>query len=242
MRVGLVSAKGTPGVTTTAAVLAAVGDGVLIEADPSGGSVEAWTGPVGEPGLIGWASSLRRAITPEALAEDAVTAARPGVKVVLAPASGAAAESALAAIGDRVDAILAGFGGQLVLVDGGRWSASQSSARRLTGCEVVGLVCSPTVASASAARWLVGPLAQTFRVPVRLVLVGDRPCGPGEMEAALDAAVAGVVPVERQSVAVLWSRGTTRGWQRSGLARAGRAVLAGLVAAVTPAAAVVGRG
>ena len=44
MLLGLVSAKASPGVTTAALALTAVAeDGLLVELDPSGGSIECWT-------------------------------------------------------------------------------------------------------------------------------------------------------------------------------------------------------
>ena len=40
MRLGIVSAKGSPGATTVALALAAVTGGVAVELDPAGGEVE----------------------------------------------------------------------------------------------------------------------------------------------------------------------------------------------------------
>ena len=42
MLLGLVSAKGAPGVTSAAVALTAVSGGVMVELDPSGGSVDCW--------------------------------------------------------------------------------------------------------------------------------------------------------------------------------------------------------
>jgi hypothetical protein len=60
MLIGLVSAKGSPGVSIAAlALTAAAGDaGLLMELDPSGGSLECWTGIPGEPGLVRVASGV----------------------------------------------------------------------------------------------------------------------------------------------------------------------------------------
>lgn len=86
MIVGLVSAKGSPGVTTAALALAAVADdGLLVELDPSGGSVEAWTGVGGEPGLVRVASGLRRSAGADSVVEHVVDVP-PGVRAILAPA------------------------------------------------------------------------------------------------------------------------------------------------------------
>lgn len=232
MRVGLVSAKGAPGVTTVAASFAAVSGGVLVEADPSGGSVE-YAVSMGEPGLIGLASALRHAGEPGDVFEACVVTVRGGLRAVAAPTNGTTAESALVAIGERFDQVLVGFDG-LVVMDVGRWSPGQPTARRLAGCDVVAVVCSPTVASVGAARAIVAPLAQMFGVSVRAVMVGDRPFGVAEVEAAVGASVAGVVAWERRSIETLWANGATKAWMRSGLARSATAVLAALQAAVLP--------
>jgi MinD-like ATPase involved in chromosome partitioning or flagellar assembly len=108
MLIGLVSAKGSPGVTTAALVLAACAgpDGLMIEMDPSGGSLESWTGVSGEPGLVRVASGLRRSLDPTAV-EHGVISVPAGVASVLAPVSGQLAESTIAAIGERLTTAIA---------------------------------------------------------------------------------------------------------------------------------------
>ena len=60
----LVAAKGSPGVTTAAAALAAVattgGRSLLAELDPSGGSISVLTGQPAVLGLMDAATQLRR--------------------------------------------------------------------------------------------------------------------------------------------------------------------------------------
>src|SRR5215212_1925789 len=57
----LTSAKGSPGATTTALVLAGVGGGVVVECDPGGGDVRCWSPSVqGEgAGLVELVHGLR---------------------------------------------------------------------------------------------------------------------------------------------------------------------------------------
>lgn len=50
MRLGLVSAKGSPGVTTLALGVAAIMDGIAVELDPSGGDVECCWVRLASPG------------------------------------------------------------------------------------------------------------------------------------------------------------------------------------------------
>lgn len=225
MLLALVSAKGSPGVSTAALALTAVaGDrGLLVELDPSGGSVECWTGATGEPGLIRVANGLRRSIDPEALLAHAVSAPT-GVRSVLAPTAGALAESTIAMTGDRLVPALAELDA-MVVVDGGRWSRSQSTARRVVGCDVTCVVCAPTVEGVEAARWLIDPLRSTAAGPVVVVLVGDRPYSPPEVAAVVGVPVLGVLAWDSRALNTLLTTGAGRGWSRSPLARSARSML-----------------
>lgn len=225
MLLGLVSAKGSPGVSTAAlALTATAGDGgLMVELDPSGGSVECWTGATAEPGLIRVANGLRRAVEPEMLLTHAVTTP-PGVRSVLAPTAGGLAESTIAMTGDRLVPVLAELEATVV-VDAGRWSRSQSTARRIAGCDVIGVVCAPTVDGVEAARWLIDPLRSTAAGHVVLVLVGDRPYSPPEVAAVVGVPVVGVLAWDPRGVNGLLTTGTGRGWSRSALARSTRSML-----------------
>lgn len=225
MLLALVSAKGSPGVSTAALALTAVaGDrGLLVELDPSGGSVECWTGATGEPGLIRVANGLRRAIDSKLLLAHGVAAPR-GVRSVLAPTAGGLAESTIAMTGDRLVPALAALEATVV-VDAGRWSRSQPTARRIAGCDVVGVVCAPTVEGVEAARWLIDPLRSTVAGPVVLALVGDRPYSPPEVAAVVGVPLVGVLAWDSRGVNALLTTGAGRGWSRSALARSARSML-----------------
>lgn len=230
MLFGLVSAKGSPGVTTAAlALTVAAGDrGLLVELDPSSGSVECWTGATGEPGLIRLANGLRRAVEPEELLTHAAVAP-PGVRSALAPTAGSLSESTIAVMGDRLGPVL-GAVDATVIVDGGRWSRSQPTARRIVGCDVLGVVCAPTVQGVEAARWLINPLRSTAGGQVVLVLVGDRPYAPPEIAAAVGVPVMGVLAWDPRGVSALLTTGAGRGWSRCALARSARSLLDALPA------------
>jgi len=235
MLLGLVSAKGSPGVSTAAlALTAAAGDrGLLVELDPSGGSVECWTGATGEPGLIRVANGMRRAVEPEILLAHAVTAP-PGVRSILAPTAGGLAESTIAMTGDRLVPVLAELDA-MVVVDAGRWSRSQTTARRVAGCDVVSVVCAPTVEGVEAARWLIDPLSTTVTGQVVLVLMGDRPYSPPEVAAVVGASVVGVLAWDPRGANALLTTGAGRGWSRSALARSARSMLDGLLSMASEA-------
>jgi len=221
----LVSAKGSPGVTTAALALAAVaGDrALLVELDPSGGSVECWTGTTGEPGLIRVANGMRRAVNPEMLRAHAVSAP-PGVRSILAPTAGTMAEATIAMTGDRLVPALADLAATVV-ADAGRWSPSQPTARRIAGCDAIGVVCAPTVEGVEAARWLIEPLRTAAAGPVVVIIVGDRPYSPAEVAAVVDVPVVGVLAWDARGINALLTAGAGRGWSRSALARSARSML-----------------
>jgi hypothetical protein len=219
----LVSAKGSPGVTTTAAAITAVaaefGQSLLMEMDPAGGDLEALTGVTGEPGLLRAANDLRRQVHPEVLAGHAVEAPA-GVPAILAPTAGPAAASLIGSVVDRLGAALAGLP-LTVVGDGGRWEPSQPTARRIVGSQVVGVVCRPTAAGVEHARHVLDRIRELTR-PVALVLVGDRPYAASEVAAALETPVAGVMAWDPSGVAALWANGASKRWQHSWLARSAR--------------------
>lgn len=201
--------------------LTATSGGVMVELDPSGGSVDCWLQTTGEPGLIRAASELRRQADPTALA-SCMSELVPGVRVLRAPSSGVLAESTIVALRDRLVPALADRDDD-VIVDCGRWSRSQPTSRRLVGCEAVALVCSPTVEGVEAGRWQVDQLAALVD-RIALLPVGDRPYGPDEVAAVTGAEVAGVLAWDRRGLARLLDRGAGGGWQRTSLARSARDV------------------
>lgn len=222
MLLGIASAKGAPGVTSAAVALTAASGGLMVELDPSGGSVDCWLRATGEPGLIRAASALRRQADLDALVHFA-TEVVPGVRVIRAPTSGVLAESTIVAMRDRLVPTLAEFDGTVV-VDCGRWARSQPTARRLAVCDAVALICSPTIEGVEATRWQVDQLRSLVERVV-LVPVGDRPYGPDELAAATGAEIAGVLAWDRRGLARLLERGSGGGWQRTPLARSARNLL-----------------
>jgi Flp pilus assembly CpaE family ATPase len=179
--IALVSAKGSPGVTTAAAALTAaaslVGDALLVELDPSGGDVQILTGLEEEPGVVLAAAELRRNVSARAV-EDHVSIAPPEVPALLAPTAELMASSVIASVIDRWRPALRAYGGTVV-VDAGRWDAAQATARRVTVGDLVVVVCRPSVASVEHARHIVDRLRAAARRPVVALVVGTRPYAPG---------------------------------------------------------------
>lgn len=232
MLIGLVSAKGAPGVTTAALALAAVADdGLLIELDPSGGSIESWTGAGGEPGLVRVASGLRRSAGPDAVVDHVVNVPA-GIRSILAPTAGPYAESTVAMTRDRLGPALRGLNAVLSVIDAGRWSRSQPTANRVASFDVVAIVCAPTVDGVEAARWLVEPLQAEGPGHVVVLVSGERPYGSTDIAAAMGVPAAGALAWDPRGLASLITRGAGRAWARSPLARSARTVLSTLTQVV----------
>lgn len=232
--IGLVSAKGSPGVTTTAAALvAACGAGLMVEMDPSGGTLGAWSDDGGEPGLLVLASRLRR---PDD--EDAWPAATAeplsGIPAIVGPTAESQARAAVESIAGRLGLAARPQTTGIVVIDGGRWSPSQRSATRVIGCDVVALVCRASVEGIESARWLLDPLAVAAGAPVVLLLIGNGPYRPEEIAGTLGAPVAASIAWDPSAAASLKTHGARRRWRRSPLARSARAALDSLSAAGAP--------
>jgi Flp pilus assembly CpaE family ATPase len=240
----LVSAKGSPGVTTTVAALGAAAasrgeTALLVELDPSGGDVAMLCDRIGGTALVSVAEELRHG-TP---AVDTVPVhsveAPPGVPAILAPSGANEASGVIGSFDDRWLPALRGSA-TTVVVDAGRWEPRGAAARRIAGADVVGVVCRATAPGVEHARRSMDALRGTARCPVAVVVVGGRPYPGEEVAAALDVPLAGVLAWDRRGVTAMWARGERGRGRRSWLARSATAVLDGLVAQV-PAARMDGR-
>src|SRR5918994_439660 len=175
----LVSAKGSPGVTTTVAALAAAvvdrgeGAGLLVELDPSGGDAAMLCDRVGEAALVSFAEELRHG-TPGADTVWAHTVeAPPGVPAVLGPPGVPEASGVIGSLGDR-------------------WLPA------LRGAAATGV---------GHPRRLVDAVRGTARCPLAVVVVGARPYPGDEIAAVLDVPLAGVVAWDPRGVTGMWARG-----------------------------------
>jgi hypothetical protein len=216
----LVSAKGSPGVTTAAASLTAAatieGSALLVELDPSGGDVQIFTGSNDEPGVVRTAGELRRDVSSAAIGRH-TSVAPADVPVLLAPTAGLMAASVIGSVLDRWDPALAQHGGT-VFVDAGRWDAGQPTARRVALGDLVAVVCRPSVASVEHTRHMVDRLREVARRPVVALVVGTKPYAPAEVAAQLELPLGGAIAWDPRGTAALWAKGVTRSWGRTWLA------------------------
>jgi MinD-like ATPase involved in chromosome partitioning or flagellar assembly len=232
----LVSAKGSPGVTTTAAALACAAatqgeDVVLVELDPSGGDVAMLVDAVGEAGLVSLAEELRHGgVVAELVRQHAVEIV-PGVPAVLAPPGTVEAAGMIGSLADRWMSTLQEASGTVV-VDAGRWDPGSATSRRVVGADVVAVVCRATAPSVEHTRRVVDALRSAVRCPVAVLVVGTRPYAGEDVAAALDLPLAGVLAWDPRGAAAQWAPGRPARSARSWLGRSAAAALQGLTAQV----------
>lgn len=234
----LVAAKGSPGVTTAAAALAAVattsGRSILAELDPSGGSIAVLTGQPSVVGLVDAATLLRRVTSAAAIDENA-TMLPHGIATLLAPNSGPVAESVIGSIAERwVPALRTAA--LDVIVDAGRWEPGQSTARRILGADLVVVVVRPTIASVESTRHLVDRIREAAKRPAAALVVGGKPYRPEEVAAHLDMPLAGTLAWDPRGATNLWANGVSRSWMRTMMARSAAATWANLFDLAAPPA------
>lgn len=189
--VALVSAKGSPGVTTTSLLLAAVwpGGATLLEADPAGGDLRTqFSDPTGQPlradrGVVSLLTAQAPLSSSVGSGADDLSGrlrehSQPlpgGLPVVLGPSNASQVEALRPQWARLADILRDGPSTNSVVVDAGRLSDPSSLALTLPllrTCDVTVVVARATVTSLSHTRDLLGLLAQVG-IPTRLLLIAD---------------------------------------------------------------------
>ncbi|MCI2240725.1 hypothetical protein MN205_19915 [Kineococcus sp. TRM81007] len=253
--VSFVSAKGSPGATTTAMLSAALWPApvLLLDADPAGGDVAArWPTAGGgvldaERGLLPLLTSARRGLSAEQVLAQAQPASG-GTPVVCglgAPEQARAAERSWPSLAAAVLDVTRGAGGTGptdVLVDGGRLGAHPVHLPLLRESTAVVLVVRDDVAGVLHARERLRVLAGALRrgdglLPrVGVVVVGDLQRGDADGSARVLLEVGewvedfGRLPLDAAGARVFDGARTARP-ERTALVRAGRAVVRAVAAA-----------
>lgn len=241
----LMSAKGSPGVTTSALALAACWprEVLLAECDLAGGDL--LTGYLGgqvtgDGGLLALAVAARRGLTGSDVLAHSLRLDDSGRLCVL---TGLADPAQAPAVTGVWDAIGHGFAelavaGRDVVVDCGRLTGATLPGSLLAVCDRVVVVLRPTLTQVRLTRALVTGLRPAMPagpdgVPVQpeLLLVGDRPYPADEVASAVGAAVVAVLPCDPPAARVLaGDSGPGRRFARSPLMRAAGAAAARLTA------------
>lgn len=220
----LVSAKGSPGVTTLAAAAGVGGEALVCELDPAGGDLAARVQVAHEPpGLVTLAAVARRGLAAEMVADQLRTVG-PGVPVLFGPPDAARATAALAALGPALGRALAGLEGH-VMADCGRWSPASPAAEILEAASatVVVLRAEPDqVAHVHAAL----PALRSRSAEVVAVVVSGRRRPPVDQVArVLGVEVIGVVEHDPDAAAGLPRAASAPAVRRTPLVRSAATVL-----------------
>jgi hypothetical protein len=242
--IAFASAKGSPGVTTTVAALAATWPAdrelLVAEVDPAGGDLVVRFDLATEPGLVSLAAAGRRELGPDTLlahtqelAGLAHAQVRPR-RALVAPVSADQAAAALTALRGALATQLAALYVD-VLVDCGRLDPQSPAFEVATKAELLVMVAQPVVAEV---HHLAARLASVgSATAVSVLLVGDRPYSVAEVAEAVGANPLGTLPADGRSAAALAGGhvNAARALRRSGLLRDAGAIAAGLAEWLGPA-------
>ncbi|GAA2537028.1 hypothetical protein [Pseudonocardia hydrocarbonoxydans] len=228
MLVGLVSAKGSPGVTTTALALASVWPrtALVLDADPFGGDVRAGLGGGDWPGSAGLAEAvadLRVVGIDEALRRRAHQPA-PWAPPVLAGLGCVGQATALP--WRRIGSELGGLHDADVVADCGRFAVADGVDDLLKCCNAVVLVTRSSLRAVRAASRVAPLLGQALGIPPGdprlsvLVVASDEPYAAHEVAQACRTTLLGEVTDDPRGASV-WSDGDRPGrwFRRSPLQR-----------------------
>jgi hypothetical protein len=176
--VALCSARGAPGVTTTALLLAARLEGAtFVEADLTGGVVAVRYSLGREPGLVTLAAS--NPTQHGGWLDHAQDAG--GVAVLVGPDSGEAAEALWRSAGERIASVLGRSDGWAVVDGGGAWRRAPI----VDSADLVVVVIRPVAEQVVSAAHALGMLRRSARGELAVVLAGDGPYRSGDFAGAL---------------------------------------------------------
>ncbi len=234
MRVVFAAARSSPGVTTAMLACASVWPGrvLLVEAAEDGGALAARFGLPVEPGLTTLTAASRHGSNgdhPATLLSDHVQAL-PGtgrIDALVGPPSLEVSQALLRTAAAR----LAGLLDQVeadVLVDAGRLPATPLAAPLLAEADRLVLVVRPRMEELTALAHRLAHLSGLGPTP-ELLLVGDRPYGPGEVAEALGVPVVGVLAHDPDAAEALAAVGSPRRLARSPLLRSATGIVDELV-------------
>lgn len=224
--VAFVAARSSPGVTTAVLACASVTEdrAVIVEASEDGGSIAARFGLPLEPGVGTLAAAGRHGIERGMLAEHCqrLLGTDGRVQVLIGPASTETAGTLLGAVASPLSAALGELADPaLVLIDAGRLAARPVIGPLLAAADELLVVVRPRLDELQCLQQRLPALEQLGPTP-RLVLVGQRPYPPREVEATLGLPVAAVLADDPEAADALAGIGVQRRLERSALLRSAR--------------------
>jgi hypothetical protein len=242
--IAFASAKGSPGVTTAVAALAATWPAdrslVVVELDPAGGDLVVRFDLATDPGLVTLAAAGRRDLGAETLLAHTQVLPRRGEadggdatrRVLTAPVSADQATAALTALRGGLPRTLDALDAD-VIVDCGRLDPTSPAYDVAAGAQLLVMVTRPVVAEV---HHLGARLAALASIPAAVVTVGDRPYPVAEVAEAVGAHPLGTLAVDGRSAAALSGdlANAERVLRRSRLLRDAGAMAEGLAGWLAP--------
>ncbi len=224
--IALASAKGSPGVTTTALALAAVWPRrvLVAECDPAGGDLACWFGLPAAPGLVTLGPTARRGLRPadvwahSQIVSDALEVLPGFVRPDQA--------AAVMQLWQELPAAFAALDAD-VLADCGRLATASPVLPLLRAADVVVVLARPNTGGVAHLEPWLGTLTRAG-VNAKVALLGDRPYRAADIAAALGergaaTEVIGVVADDRDAARRLaGASGSDRMLARSLLIRSAR--------------------
>jgi hypothetical protein len=234
VRVVFAAARSAPGVTTAMLACTSVWPGrvLLVEAAEDGGALAARFGLPVEPGLTTLTAASRHGSNgdqPATLLAEHVQAL-PGtdrIDALVGPPSLEVAQALLRTAAGRLASLLDRAETD-VLIDAGRLPATPLAAPLLEGADRLLLVVRPRVEELTALAHRLPHLSGLGPAP-ELLLVGDRPYGPGEVAETLGVPVVGVLAHDPDAAEALAAAGSPRRLARSPLLRTATGIVDQLV-------------
>lgn len=200
MLIGVCSAKGSPGVSTTALALGArwpSPDPIVVEADPAGGDVAARFRLAPSPSLVTLAAASRRGADPQLLSEHCQRLPG-GLRVVIAPIAARQAHASVSLLAPRSDLFRAPG---TVVVDLGRVDPASPVVPLLRALDALMVLARPHEAELAHVATLAEDIPSWTPHPC-LVLVGTG-YQRSEVETELGIPVLGTLPEDPSGSAVL---------------------------------------
>ena len=227
----LISAHGSPGVTTTALALGATWPEhrscLLVEADLSGGVIAARFGLGDAPGASSLAAAARRGLDHDSLWENAQRLPG-GLAVLVGPASPEEAHAVWRDLASELTAWSGAHPETDVIVDGDRVAGRSPSQAPLLAAGTVRVVVRPSVDQLRPAAIRLEAL-ESSGVDASLLLVGDQPYGAYEVATTLGVSVMGVVAWDPNTASVLTGTpGALRDLRRTPLVRSATTLATGM--------------
>lgn len=211
------SAKGSPGVTTTALGVASVWESqaFLIEADPAGGDLAHRFGISGDVGLMSLAAAARR--DKDCLGDHSRLAS--GVNIVVGPPS---PEQATAAVGMIASSKVLDVSDAVLIADCGRIDLRGPSRPILDDANLVVVFVRPEIADVAHVAAVVPDLKRNT-TKVGVVVVGNGPYAPSDIASVLDVELLGTIPHDPVGAGIASGKpGNAKSFQKSAFIRACR--------------------